>query len=215
MSAFGTPTIVNGGGRGVNTVTSSTFNTSIGDFIAFFVGWSSGGTVSSFSDVAGNTYVARPAFVGGGGQAGQWYYCSAATHASAVNAVTANFSSPGQNNVILIAYDSVIASGVISFDVDASGNGSTGAVNTTGTDELGIGVGYNQSGGNFSADAGYTLDSANFQTFGGAEHILYSAPQTGVDLSMGQSGGVNLQAIFFKAGAAPPPTKPTRSTRSK
>lgn len=217
MSIFGTIADANGGERFEASITSGEFSTALGDLIAIFVGFSDSGTVAEFTDVAGNDYTPQALFHNlNGGQFGQWYVCLSATKASATNTATATFSGGAQNNSIIWVYDTPISGGTPELDgAVAQGAGSTGDFNTTGLDEIVFCVGYNQTGGNFTVDTDFTLDSDNFGTFGGAEHATFSSAQNGLDLSFdGSSNGITVAAIAFKAAPPAPPSK-RRSRRSK
>jgi hypothetical protein len=201
MSIFGSPATANGGSRGGGSFTTGTFSTSLGDLIVVFVGYSSG-AITGFSDAAGNTYSPQTPFTAGGGQTGVFYVCLSATNVSASNSVTVTLSG-GPNNSMGWVYDVPITGGPPAQDVLNQNNANVGSVlSTTGSDEIVFCIGYNQTGSNFSADSGFTLDSANFQTFGGAEHNTYSSSQS-LTLKMGDSSGSDgIYGIAFKA---PPP----------
>lgn len=205
MSIFGTPTTANGGVRLGSSMTTGDFTTSVGDLIIVYVGYSNGGAVTSFQDAAGNSYTAESSFNNsGGGQTGLFYICNGATEAKASNTVTVDLSG-SPNNAICWVWDIPITGGPATFDVLGQAAASVGAtLDTTGTDEFVACIGYNQTGGNFSHDTNFTLESENFQTFGGAEQATFTSAQD-LTLTMGQSSAdISIQGIAFKAPSSSP-----------
>lgn len=201
-SIFGTPTtaaspLANPSGH----TTTGTFTTSLGDMIVGLAvtGTTVGASVTSVSDVAGNTYtvVGSPSTSANSGTSGSIFlvYCLAATHASAVNAITVNFSSSA-NFTLSFAWD-IPLTGTAYFDTYASAGGASGSstpttasYSTTGTDEIVLSIATNDlTGETYTAGGGYTLDSAAFATgTGGAQHIQFSSTQSGITTSMTSTG---------------------------
>lgn len=208
MSIFGTPVFSSGGARFSPTATAIA-NTAIGDVLLIGVGWSDSGTVSVV-DSAGNTYTPGIVHLGGSHQNFQWWYCLGATHASATNTVTATFSNTTNNNTILSVRD-IPCSGTAEFDVDVASDGgndaTTASYSTAGIDEFVAVDAYDQSGtGGYEAEAGYTLDSDSFATFGGAEHTLFDSAQTDITSTFASHpSGSSAFALGLQAGTAPPP----------
>lgn len=205
MSVFGTESNAHGGTRTSSPATTGTFVTSVGDLIIVGVGWSDSGT-ASVSDVAGNTYIPLTQRVGAFSTFFQYFYCFA-TAASAVNAVSAAFSNPTNNNTVVFVRD-IPLSGGAAYDFDSASDGgndaTTGSWSSTGSDEY-VGVqAYDQFGtDSYAPGSGYSLDSAGFDPaspFGGAEHQLFSSPQSSVTANFSSHpGGSAAFAIGFKA----------------
>lgn len=205
MSIFGTPSLANGGSRNVATVVTTPFVTNLGDLIIVGAGWSDSGTISSVVDSAGNTYAPEAQQGLGFSTFGQYWVCLGATHASATNVVTITYSDPTNNNTVGFVWDVPLTGGVAAVDVviaySGSTNKTTAPFSTAGTDEFVAIMAYDQfGGGGYTADAGYTLDSASFGTFGGAQHALFSSPQTGITATFpAGSGGSSAFGLALEA----------------
>lgn len=202
MSIFGSLTTAFGGARSAATVsTSGTVDTSVGDLIIVGVGWSDSGTCTGVTDTAGNSFTPGTKHNGAGGSFFQWFYCLAATGADASNGATASFSNPSNNNTIISLRDVVLTGGTAAFDVDVPSDGgsdhTTAVYSTAGSDEFVAVDAYDQAGGGGYAaqiSPAYTLDSASYGTFGGAEHIVFSSTQSSI--TSGFSAGSSSSAAF-------------------
>ena len=209
MSIFGSPTTVGGGARSAATVvTGSTISTSVGDLILVGVGWSDSGTCTGVMDVAGNSFTAGTQHNGAAGSFFQWFWCNVATMSSAINAFTASFSNPTNNNTVIFVWD-IPLTGAASFDVDVASDGgtdkTTAVYSTAGSDEFVAVMAYDQAGGGgYAAQTSpmYTLDSSSFGTFGGAEHIVFASAQTNIQstFSAGSSGSAAFALAFYASG---------------
>jgi hypothetical protein len=202
MSIFGTPATAHGGARFASSAAASALNTATGDLLIVGVGFSDGGTCTGVTDTAGNTYVPLTQRVGAFGEQFQFWYCLSAT-ANASNVVAAAFSI-SNNNIVVFAWDVPVSASPI-YDTDTASDGgsdaTTASFSTTGTDEFVATMAYDQfGGGGYSAGGGYTLDSASFDTFGGAQHTVFSSTQSGITANFpGHSGGSAAFAAAFKA----------------
>jgi hypothetical protein len=216
MSAFGTPIKDFSGVRGATSHSSGSLNVPSGALIIVGVTAGNPGAtpVLSVSDTTGNTYTARGLNTNGAAQVWQqFFYCLAAT-ADAANVITG--ASTSSANWLDLAVWVVPLSSAATFDSDAlHGSGSGGTMtsatfNTSGSDEFAacfIDDGGFGSGG-FSANNGWTTDSASYGTFDAACHTTFSSPQVGITGSMSNGGGSSgaALAIAFKAGGSPPPS---------
>lgn len=217
MSIFGSPvTAASPLANPSGSTTTGTFATSVGDLIVCMAvtGNVAGASITSVTDVAGNSYtvVGSPSTVGNSGTSGSIFlvYCLAATHASAVNAITVNFAS-GTSFTLSFAWD-VPLTGACSFDVAAFGGGNSGSstpttssYSTASSDEIVFSIATNDlTGETYTQGTGYTLDSAAFATgTGGAQHIQFSSPQSGITTFMTSSGS---GTFLIGAGAFEPYT---------
>src|SRR5271156_3195408 len=168
MSIFGTPvtTLSDGFNGGPGTITGVA-NTSLGDLIAVcFYGRGFISSVVSCADSAGNTYVAAPPQTENVNNGGFfWFYCLAATRASATNTITVTFSI-GFVNALFIA--DVPLSGACAFDTITLPLFNSTAqplfsppFNTESADELIFALETDSGGAPaITAGTGYTLTSA-------------------------------------------------------
>jgi hypothetical protein len=186
MSIFGTPVKDFSGNRFATSLQSGSLNVATGSLIIVCAGWSDGGTCS-FSDLTGNSYTSTTRRNDSTTGFQQFGYCLSAA-ADAANKVTATFSFGGGNNYETMAVYVVPLSGSASFDLDADNSGTsdstTATFSTTGTDEFVVAFALDGFGtGGYVAGSGYTLDSASYGTFSGAEHRTFSSTQSGITAS--------------------------------
>ena len=204
MSIFGTVKTGSGQGSSANTCASSAVNVTTGDLVIVGVGCSDGGTINSVTDTAGNTYTALTQRSGVFGVPMRFFYKLAAT-ANAANVCTAHFSLVNSNSIIFV-WAIPLSGGTALYDTDADTDGLSDATsatfNTAGSDEFVAAYVYDQNGGGgYGAGSGYTLDSASFGTFGGAEHKVFASTQTGIAATFSDPNSNNGRAIAaaFKA----------------
>jgi hypothetical protein len=209
LSIFGTPSKSGGGGSSTSSFQTTTgLNTQVGDLLIVGVGWSGSGTVSNVQDTAGNTYTPLSSFVGGSGTLFQWFYCLAATVANATNKITVTLSTSNANAIVFF-WDVPISGGIVGFDTDAASSGSANATtavySTNGTDEFVAVEAYDQSGtDSYAQGTSYTLDSAGFNSFGAAEHIVFSSAQSSITSKFNTAPGTaRAFAIAFQAITIP------------
>jgi len=227
-SVFGPPTVTNGSQSfGGSTSVTVTINTALGDLIVVAVNNSYtmvGGTFG-VTDTIGNTYTkltsAGPTSFG----YRQHMYWTISTGANASNVVTVDLNgNNGATNVTV--WDTGISGGTAAFDTSAVGSDdsntvvSTGTFNTAGSDEIvfSAAMDINNPKGTFSQGSGYTLDAAAVNTGAfnyltqGAQHVVYTSPQTGIAATMTYSQGPNniaiIAAAFKGSGSAGASTQP-------
>lgn len=215
MSIFGTPlTAPTALGSGTSLQTTTGINTQIGDLLVAIITGSSGVTtsISNFVDTAGNTFVVvgSPSSAGNSSGAGSVFvaYCLSATHASASNKFTATFGA-SQAFSLMFVWD-VPITGTVLFDITslrsngtASTTPTTNAFTTTGSDEFACLMATNtNTGQTYAKQASWsTLDSAAFATgTGGAQHTVFTSPQSGVTANMtSASSNYTIGLAAFKA----------------
>lgn len=213
MSIFGAPSFKSGGANNqlATVALGSGLNTSVGDLIVVGVSWAdaNGRTITSVTDTAGNTYVARTKYGPSGttNNSVQFFDCLKATHANAANIVTANFSGNISGNYNICAWDVSVTGGSAALDAQsgqapggASPTPAVPAFSTTGLDELVFLTEISASNPTASASAGFTLDSGGFAASGqndsAASHAAFSTVQTNIT-----PGFTNPANQFYAIGA--------------
>ncbi len=198
---------------------SGTFPTSAGDCIAVFVVWGSTSiTVTSVTDVAGNTYTAQTSCPRSDGfSSGQWWVAKNVT-GNAANAATANFSS----TVAYVAIHALEYSGVDTsspVDVNPAAGAGSGATltsasfTTTSANEVLLVGGNAASYITFTAGGSYTIQTQDSATPTGpisaTEDLIVTSTQSSVTASMTQSGtGAWLIAVLSLKAAVAANTDP-------
>jgi hypothetical protein len=214
VSAF-SPSTATGSQMSVST---GTFATSTGDLIVVGIRVSEAdlSALVSVTDLAGNTYTAIPgslAQLSIQNQTTQLFY-SKNSIANASNQVTALFSNSVSFRAVC-AWDITDADTSSPLDTSAIGVSNTAvttitsaAFTTVNANEILIAMAsFPQLTNTFSAQSGYTLDSAGFPPTGqftGAEHDIVSLIQTGVTTSMSNanSGYATISVATFIAGSS-------------
>lgn len=141
----------------------------------------------------------------------QYWFCLAATAASASNSVAAVLSASNNYSTIFAWSVPVMSGTTVTFDVDSgntaiTNNATTPAFTTTGTDEFSALFALDGFGsGGYVAGSPYSLDSASYGTFSGAAHTVFSSTQSGITASFTSRPGSSFAlAINFKAGSSSP-----------
>lgn len=223
---FGTPQFASGETITGGTVSASAVNTATGDLIVVGV---RADTATSYavSDTAGNTYVPLTQHLSGlTGARLQWFYVlSAIANATNVVLVTASGGTPVVFDVAVWDYPLTAAA---DFDVDTAiqdtstaSSASSPSFNTSGTDEIILGLigvgsvnGTTFSGGTGAQGTVYSTTApagspgiGTLQRAGASSGGPVSTTLTGETVAFGVSpaADVSVIAIAFKKFVAPPP----------
>jgi hypothetical protein len=207
-TVFGTPAFRIGNAHFAPAISAASMNTALADLIVVSVGWDQG-TVTGVADTAGNTYVPLTSYIlgfDGGLGIGQMFYCLSATHASAANVVTATFSFSINNVAFINVWDVPITGATPTLGLGVPPFGSNGiahtsSFSTTGSNSFVAFAGFDASGSDGYAAAGFTFDG-NGTTFGAGAHTTFSSPQTNITVGFSAGAGAACLAAVFTGQAA-------------
>lgn len=222
MSVFGTPATAVGSRSGSTTgFTSNPFSTALGDLIVVAVQSFAEGGSPTVTDQIGNTYIPGTNESNADNQFTRMYYCLSSIGANASNSIIVNYSPNSTFGGGCWIWDVPLTGGTAVFDTQGVGNNTTGTAiatgnfNTAGSDEIVFAASSSATvSGSFAAGPGYTLDSSGWAFGnGGAEHIQFSSPQTGIHSSFTgpSSGDWVIVAMAFKSAPLPVTTSKVHS----